>query len=159
MGKLEFLLKEEPQDILERPVIEQNIPHRDPFLFVDEVYLFEDKKYLMGLRRFTGEEPFFKGHFPKYPVVPGVMILEAMAQTVGAAVMQSPKFKTLKGKVAFFASIEQAKFRKQVAPGDLLKIVIELQRVGKITKIYGEAYTYNGLCTEAVLNFIVGDKD
>jgi 3-hydroxyacyl-[acyl-carrier-protein] dehydratase len=156
MGKLEFLLKEPVEYIIERPVIEQALAHRDPFLFVDEVHLFEEKRYIMGIRRFTGREPFFKGHFPNYPVVPGVMIVEAMAQAVGAAIMQRP---AIKGKVAFFMSIDYAKFRRQVQPGDLLKLAIEVLRLGKITKIYAEAYTHNGLCTEAQLNFILGDKD
>jgi 3-hydroxyacyl-[acyl-carrier-protein] dehydratase len=156
MGKLAFLLKEPVEYIVERPAIERALPHRDPFLFVDEVHLFEEERYMLGLRRFTGEEAFFKGHFPNYPVVPGVMILECMAQAVGAAIMQSDKFR---GKEAFFMSIDYAKFRKQVRPGDLLKIAIEVLRAGKITKIYAEAYTHNGLCTEAELNFILGDKE
>ena len=154
MGKLSFLLKEPVEYIVERPVIEEALPHRDPFLFVDEVHLFGEQRYMMGLRRFTGREAFFRGHFPNYPVVPGVMILECMAQAVGAAIMQNPK---LKGKEAFFMSIDYAKFRKQVRPGDLLKIAIEVLRSGKITKIYAEAYTHNGLCTEAELNFIIVD--
>jgi 3-hydroxyacyl-[acyl-carrier-protein] dehydratase len=156
MGKLAFLLNEPVELILERPVIERTLPHRDPFLFVDEVHLLEEKRYIIGLRRFTGNEVFFKGHFPNYPVVPGVMILEAMAQAAGAAIMQSP---SVQGKVAFFMTIDYAKFRKQVAPGDLLKIAIEVLRLGKITKIYSEAYTHNGLCTEAQLNFILGERE
>ena len=156
MGKLSFLLKEPVEYIVERPVIEEALPHRDPFLFVDEVHLFAEQRYMLGLRRFTGREAFFRGHFPNYPVVPGVMILECMAQAVGAAIMQNPK---LKGKEAFFMSIDYAKFRKQVRPGDLLKIAIEVLRLGKITKIYAEAYTHNGLCTEAELNFILGEKE
>jgi len=152
MGKLAFLLTEPVEYIVQRPVIEQALPHRDPFLFVDEVHLLGEARYMLGMRRFTGDEAFFKGHFPKYPVVPGVMILECMAQTAGAAIMQNPR---LKGKEAFFMSIDGAKFRKQVRPGDLLKIAIEVLRLGKITKIYAEAYTHNGLCTEAELNFIL----
>ena len=156
MQKLEFLLKEPVQKVLKKRDIEEILAHRDPFLLVDEVHLLEEQRFFLGLRQFSGAEDFFKGHFPKYPVVPGVLILEIMAQTTGAAIMQSPD---LKGRIAFFMSVDYAKFRKQVVPGDTLKIAVEVLRSGKITKIYAEAYTHNGLCTEAQLNFILGDKE
>lgn len=156
MEKLNFLLNEPVERVLGRCEIENCLAHRDPFLLVDEVHLLEEKRYFIGVRTFTGQEDFFKGHFPKYPVVPGVLILEIMAQTAGAAIMQTPE---LQGRLAFFMSVDYAKFRKQVVPGDCIKIATEVLRVGKITKIYAEAYSQNGLCTEAQLNFILGEKE
>lgn len=155
MGKLSFLLEAPVIKKLSREDIMSFIPHRDPFLLIDETHIIEEDKYLLGIRKFTGEEDFFRGHFPKHPVVPGVLILEIMSQAGGAAIMQSPK---LKGKVGFLMSIDYAKFRKQVNPGDVLKIAIEVLRAGAITKLYAEAYTENGMCTEAQLNFILGEK-
>lgn len=155
MGKLSFLLKAAAYKTLKKEEIKNYIPHREPFLLIDETRVIEDDKYLLGIRKFTGEEDFFKGHFPTHPVVPGVLILEIMAQAAAAAIMQNPR---MKGKVGFLISVDFAKFRKQVSPGDLLQIPIEVIRVGKITKIYAEAYTQNGLCTEAQLNFILGEQ-
>lgn len=155
MGKLSFLLKAAVCKTLGKEEITKYIPHREPFLLIDETRVIEDDKYLLGIRKFTGKEDFFKGHFPSHPVVPGVLILEIMAQAAAAAIMQGPMFK---GKVGFLISVDFAKFRKQVQPGDTLKIPIEVLRVGKITKIYAEAYTESGLCTEAQLNFILGEQ-
>lgn len=155
MGKLSFLLEAAAYKTLKKEEIKNYIPHREPFLLIDETRVIEDDKYLLGIRKFTGEEDFFKGHFPTHPVVPGVLILEIMAQAAAAAIMQNPR---MKGKVGFLISVDFAKFRKQVNPGDLLQIPIEVIRVGKITKIYAEAYTQNGLCTEAQLNFILGEQ-
>ncbi|MDR0953232.1 MAG: 3-hydroxyacyl-ACP dehydratase FabZ [Elusimicrobiota bacterium] len=155
MGKLEFLFNEPVVKTIKGEEIKKYLPHREPFLLVDETRVIKEDKYLVGIRKFTGEESFFKGHFPSYPVVPGVLILEIMAQAGGAAIMQSPTFK---GKVSFLMSIDFAKFRKQVLPGDTLKIAIDVLRAGKITKMYAEAYTDNGLCAEAQLNFILGEK-
>jgi 3-hydroxymyristoyl/3-hydroxydecanoyl-(acyl carrier protein) dehydratases len=156
MGKLEFLLNAEVKKMIGREEIKKYIPHREPFLLVDEAGIIEEHKYLIGLRKFTGEEDFFRGHFPTHPVVPGVIILEIMSQAGAAIIMQDP---SMSGKVGFMISIDFAKFRKQVNPGDLLKIPIQIIREGKLTKIYAEAYTQNGLCTEAQLNFLLGDKN
>ncbi len=155
MGKLEFLLDKPISKKLTKEEILAAIPHREPFLFIDETYIIEEDKYIIGTRTFTGQEDFFKGHFPSHPVVPGVLTLEIMAQAAAAAIMQSPRFK---GKIGFFLSVDFAKFRKQINPGDSVRIPIQVLRVGKITKVYAEAYTDNGLCVEAELNFVLGDK-
>lgn len=154
-GKLEFVLKMPAVRVINRKESEQYLPHRDPFLLLDETYILEDEKYISGSRLFTGEEDFFKGHFPTHPVVPGVLILEIMSQIGATAIMQQERFK---GKVGFLMSIDYAKFRGQVEPGDKLKVAIEVLRVGKVTKLYSEAYTNKGLCSEAQLNFILGEK-
>ncbi len=155
MGKLSFLLKAAVVKTLQKEEIKKYIPHREPFLLIDETRVIENDKYLLGIRKFTGEEDFFKGHFPTHPVVPGVLILEIMAQAAAAAIMQNP---ILKGKVGFLISVASAKCSNQVTPGDVLQIAIEVIRAGKMTKIYAEAYTDNGLCTEARLNFILGEQ-
>ncbi len=154
-GKLEFVLKKPVIRVISKKESEQYLPHRDPFLLLDETYILDDEKYISGSRKFTGEEDFFKGHFPTHPVVPGVLILEIMSQIGATAIMQSERFK---GKVGFLMSIDYAKFRGQVEPGDTVKIAIEVLRVGKVTKLYAEAYTQKGLCSEAQLNFILGEK-
>lgn len=154
-GKLEFVLKMEPVRTISKKEAEEFVPHRDPFLLLDKAFVLEDEKYISGSRFFTGKEDFFKGHFPTHPVVPGVLILEIMSQVGATVIMQQERFK---GKVGFLTSVDNAKFRGQVEPGDELKIAIEVLRVGRLTKLYAEAYTSKGLCTEALLNFIIGEK-
>lgn len=95
------------------------IPHRYPFLLVDKAELHEDGKGAIGYKNVTMNEPFFQGHFPGLPVMPGVLIIEALAQ-VGAIALLSQE--ELKGKVAYFGGIKEAKFRQKVVPGDVLKL-------------------------------------
>ncbi|MEG0013457.1 MAG: 3-hydroxyacyl-ACP dehydratase FabZ [Cellulosilyticaceae bacterium] len=95
------------------------IPHRYPFLLVDKAEIHEDGQGCTGYKNVTINEPFFQGHFPGLPVMPGVLIIEALAQ-VGAIALLSQE--ELKGKVAFFGGIKEAKFRQKVVPGDVLKL-------------------------------------
>ena len=135
--------------------IKSHIPHREPFLLVDEIRILEkDRKYI-GIHRVRKEEYYFKGHFPGNPVMPGVLIIESIAQSFGGAVMHD----LCKGKrlVPLFLSIEQAKFRGIVRPGDLLEMPIKTLRLGRISKIYSEAYVQGKLCAQATLNFVLGD--
>ena len=135
--------------------IKANIPHREPFLFVDEVRMLESRKKYIGVYRLRPDEYFFKGHFPKHPVMPGVLIVESMSQAFGGAVMNDVinGTKTL----PLFLSIETAKFRGMVQPCDTLEMPIEILRLGRISKIYSEAYVKGKLCAQAALNFILGD--
>ena len=136
--------------------IKAHIPHREPFLLVDEVRVLEkDRKYI-GIHHVKPDEFFFKGHFPGHPVMPGVLVIESMAQAFGGAVMHD----LCKGKklVPLFLSIEQAKFRGMICPADTLEMPIQILRLGRISKIYSEAYVKGKLCTQATLNFILGDS-
>lgn len=99
------------------------IPHRYPFLLVDKVLEVEPGKSITAIKNVTANEPFFQGHFPQYPVMPGVLICEALAQTAGIAVGMQDE---MKGKLGLFASIEEFKLKKQVVPGDTLKLEAEI---------------------------------
>jgi 3-hydroxyacyl-[acyl-carrier-protein] dehydratase len=114
MGRLENLNIED---------IKKIIPHRYPFLLVDRIEEVELGKRAVGYKCVTANEEFFQGHFPNYPVMPGVLMVEAMAQ-VGAVALLA--MEENKGRLAFFAGIEKVRFKKQVIPGDLLKIEVEI---------------------------------
>lgn len=141
--------------VINQEQIKSSIPHRDPFLLVDEVHVLEEGKKYLGLRHVKKEEYFFKGHFPKNPVMPGVLVIESMSQAFGGAMMSRVVGK--EAGIPLFLSIEEAKFRGIVRPGDTLKMPLEILRLGKISKIYAEAYVNNKLCAQAILNFILGE--
>ncbi len=105
--------------------IRKLLPHRYPFLLVDRIVELELSKRIVGIKNVTFNEPFFTGHFPEKPIMPGVLILEAMAQTGGVLAFKS--FPGMEGSV-FFTGIDDARFRKPVIPGDQLKLVVEVVR-------------------------------
>lgn len=145
------------QKVIDQEQIKSSIPHRDPFLLVDEIRVLEDGKKYLGIRHVTADEYYFQGHFPGNPVMPGVLVIESMSQTYGGAVMD----RVTKGQsniIPLFLSIEEAKFRGMICPGDTLQMPIEILRLGKISKIYAEAYVNGKLCTQATLNFFLGEK-
>jgi 3-hydroxyacyl-[acyl-carrier-protein] dehydratase len=149
---LSQLLTAKPLRELDIERIKKNIPHRYPFLFVDKVKIIEDKKYGVGIKNVNANEPYFKGHFPQKPIMPGVLILETMAQTCAAMMMEYPEYKN---KIAFFMGIEKAKFRRAVVPGDKLEIACEILRHGAMGKCKFNAYISGQLCAEAQLSFIM----
>jgi 3-hydroxyacyl-[acyl-carrier-protein] dehydratase len=106
--------------------IKEIIPHRYPFLLIDKIIEVEDGKRAVGLKNVTANEEFFNGHFPDYPVMPGVLIVEALAQ-VGAVAMLKPEAN--RGKLAFFAGIDNCRFKRQVKPGDQLRLEVEMIKV------------------------------
>ncbi|HYP12705.1 MAG TPA: 3-hydroxyacyl-ACP dehydratase FabZ [Bryobacteraceae bacterium] len=112
--------------ILDIQAIEKILPHRFPFLLVDRIVELEDMK-VVGIKNVTINEPFFTGHFPGFPVMPGVLIVEAMAQVAGVLVLN--KIADRDSKLVFLATIEEAKFRKPVVPGDQLRIEVNLLRL------------------------------
>ncbi|OQY38150.1 MAG: UDP-3-O-[3-hydroxymyristoyl] N-acetylglucosamine deacetylase [Candidatus Cloacimonetes bacterium 4572_65] len=115
------------------------LPHRYPFLFVDKIIEFVPGKYIIGTKNVTMNEPFFQGHFPDHPVMPGVLIVEAMAQTGG--IMLLNQLDDPENYVAYFASINNVKFRKPVLPGDILRFELKVLSLKKtITKMHGDAY-------------------
>ena len=103
--------------------IKEILPHRYPFLLVDRIVELEPGKRAVGIKNVTINEPFFQGHFPQYPIMPGVLIVEALAQTAGIAVAVEEENK---GKLGVFASIDGMKFKQQVQPGDTLRLEAEI---------------------------------
>lgn len=126
------------------------LPHRYPFLLVDKILEQEESK-IIGIKNVTINEPFFQGHFPEYPVMPGVLIIEAMAQTGGILMFSKEENK---GKIPLFAGIDKARFKKPVYPGDQLKIKVEIIKMIKgIGKAKAEAYVDDNLVASAELMF------
>jgi beta-hydroxyacyl-ACP dehydratase FabZ len=128
------------------------IPHRYPFLLVDRIIEKEDGQKIVGIKNVTMNEEFFQGHFPGHPVMPGVLIVEGLAQTLGV-LMMTP------GTVPYFMSIESAKFRRPVRPGDQLRYELEVLKVkGKVIKAAGKATVDGVTVAEAVLMFSIVEK-
>lgn len=129
--------------------IKDIIPHRYPFLLVDRVTEKEEGKRVVGLKNVTINEPFFAGHFPEHPVMPGVLILEALAQVGAIAVLDMEENK---GKIGFLAGVDKCRFKREVVPGDQLELEVEILRMkGPIGKGKGTA-TVNGevVCTAEI---------
>ena len=125
------------------------LPHRYPFLMIDRIRDMDSDKSAVGIKNVTINEPFFEGHFKGRPVMPGVLIIEAMAQTAVALVAHSGEIDP-SNKLAMFMSIDKARFRRPVVPGDQLEIPIEIVRVRKpVWKFHGEAYVDGQLVAEA----------
>lgn len=128
--------------LLDIDAIREILPHRFPFLLVDAITELEEER-IVGIKNVTANEPFFPGHFPNFPVMPGVLIVEAMAQVAGTLVLKTIPDRN--SKLVLLASIEQAKFRKPVRPGDQLRIEMKMRRrKSTVVKMYGEA-TVNGV--------------
>ena len=127
--------------------IEKLLPHRDPFLFVDRIEETTDEK-IIGYRKFTENDFFFKGHFPEYPVVPGVILVETMAQCGGAGVKKLGTFSET--ALFFLAAVDKVKFRRQVRPDDEVRLEITNLRVsGSMIKQSGKAFVGDELAAEA----------
>lgn len=137
--------------------IKEFIPHREPFLLIDEVTQVISGTSAVGIKNLTDDEPFFKGHFPNHPIMPGVLIIEAMAQTSAVLVVESTGKDT--GGMVYFMSIEQARFRKPVFPGDSLHLHVEKQHTrGGVWKFKGEARVKGDLMAEAVYAAVIMEK-
>lgn len=137
--------------------IKEIIPHRYPFLLVDRIIELEEGQRAVGLKNVTANEEFFNGHFPDYPVMPGVLIVEALAQ-VGAVAML--KKEENRGRLAFFAGIDKCRFKRQVKPGDQLKLEVEMTRVrGAMGKGKAVATVDGELVAEMEIMFALGDKE
>ena len=134
------------------------IPHRYPILLVDRVLEIVPGESAVGLKNVTINEPHFQGHFPDFPVMPGVLIIEAMAQTAAIVVVESLG-PAAEGKVVYFMSIDDARFRKPVVPGDSVHIhVKKIHARANVWKFTGEAKVDGNLCAEATFSAMITDK-
>lgn len=133
------------------------IPHRYPFLLIDKVTDVVPDATAVGIKNVTINEPFFPGHFPGHPIMPGVLIVEAMAQTSAVLVIETTGKRA--GSVVYFMTIEQARFRKPVVPGDRLELHVEKQRSrGNVWKFRGEARVDGTLMAEAVFSAMIVEE-
>lgn len=134
--------------------IKEIIPHRYPFLLIDKILEVDEGKRAVGIKNVTGNEEFFNGHFPDFPVMPGVLIVEALAQ-VGAVAML--KMEENRGRLAFFAGIDNCRFKRQVRPGDQLVLEVEITRLkGPVGKGKGIAKVDGETVCETELMFALG---
>ena len=133
------------------------LPHRYPFLLVDRVLEVQGTQRIVGLKNVTFNEPFFQGHFPGHPVMPGVLIIEAMAQTGGLLLMEQIPDRA--SKVVYFMALDNVKFRKPVVPGDQLRMEVEmLQFRGKVARMKGIALVDGKVAAEAEMLAGVVDR-
>ncbi len=143
--------------LLNTKQIMEIIPHRQPFLLVDTIEELEPGIRAVGKKCVSYNEPFFSGHFPNEPVMPGVLIIEAMAQTGAVAILSKPENK---GKTAYFAGISQAKFKQKVIPGDVLTLELEIiKEKGPIGIGRGTAKIDGRLVASAELTFAIGSGE
>jgi 3-hydroxyacyl-[acyl-carrier-protein] dehydratase len=143
---------------LDQHSIRRLLPHRYPMLLVDRVLDYAPGQYIRGLKNVTVNEPFFQGHFPQYPVMPGVLVIEAMAQIAGLLTMLSKLAKTDGSQLVLFAGIDEARFKRQVVPGDTLVLHADLDRaVRGIGRFRCRATVEDQLVCEAVLMAAVRD--
>jgi 3-hydroxyacyl-[acyl-carrier-protein] dehydratase len=135
------------------------LPHRYPMLLVDRIVDVVPDVSATGIKNVTINEPFFNGHFPGAPVMPGVLIVEALAQTAGALVVHSGG-KELEGKLVYFLAIDDARFRKPVMPGDVVHLHVAKEQARRnIWKFKGEAKVNGELCAEAVVTAMIRDRE
>lgn len=131
------------------------IPHRYPFILVDAVYL-ENESRVVGLKNVTANEPFFNGHFPKYPIMPGTLLVEAIAQVGAAFILNKPQNK---GKLGFFMAVDSARFRRAVRPGDRLIIDVHQTTLhSRVGKAQGKVFVGKQVVAEAKISFVIVDK-
>ncbi len=134
------------------------IPHRPPFLFIDRLVDIVPGVSAVGIKQVTMNEPFFAGHFPGHPVMPGVIQIEAMAQTAGALIGYAMGKGASKGKVTYFLTIDEARFRQPVYPGDTLRLQVELiKERGQLRKFSGTAFVDGKRVSNGIFSAMIVD--
>lgn len=137
--------------------IQNIIPHRYPFLLVDRILELEPNKRVVGIKNVTMNEPFFQGHFPGHPIMPGVLLLEAMAQTGGVLALKSNP--DAKNKVLYFMSIDKAKFRKPVMPGDQVRFELDVLKMrSNVMSFKAQALVEGAVVAEAEMMAMIVDR-
>jgi 3-hydroxyacyl-[acyl-carrier-protein] dehydratase len=144
--------------VLDIDAIRRLLPHRAPFLFVERMTEIVPFESAIGWKAVGHNEPFFQGHFPEFPVMPGVLIVEALAQTAGALVVHS--LNQIAGNKVYFMTIDNARFRKPVRPGDMLRMPVKaMRRRGPVFKFEGKAYVGDELAAEAEYSAMILDDE
>jgi 3-hydroxyacyl-[acyl-carrier-protein] dehydratase len=147
---MEAIMEERKLDIKE---IQKIIPHRYPFLLIDKIEKLEEGKSAVGYKNVTMNEYFFQGHFPTEPVMPGVLIIEALAQVGAVVILSKPENA---GKIAYFGGINKARFRRKVVPGDTLRLEVEITKVkGNVGIGRAIAYIESEVAAQAELTFAI----
>jgi 3-hydroxyacyl-[acyl-carrier-protein] dehydratase len=141
--------------VLDRTQIEGILPHREPFLLIDRVTVLEPGAHAVAEKDIVATDDVFRGHFPDYPVFPGVLILEALAQTGAVAVLSQPE---ARGKIVLFARADEVRFKRAVVPGDTLRLEMRLTRSrGPVGKGEGQAFVGSELACSGVLTFAIAE--
>lgn len=136
--------------------IKEIIPHRYPFLLIDKILEVEEGKRAVGIKNVSANEEFFNGHFPDYPIMPGALIVEALAQVGAVALLKKEENR---GRLAFFAGIDNCRFKRQVRPGDQLRLEVEITRLrGTIGKGKAVATVDGQIACETEITFALGEK-
>jgi 3-hydroxyacyl-[acyl-carrier-protein] dehydratase len=144
--------------ILDSRAIQEILPHRYPFLLVDKIIELVPRERIVGVKQVTINEYFFRGHFPEAPVMPGVLIIEALAQV--GAILALREFDDRDRKIPFFSGIESARFRRPVVPGDTLILEVTPLRMGnKVQKMRGEARVDGHLAAETEIMSVIADRE
>ena len=139
--------------MLDSHEIQKIIPHRYPILMVDRILEIEKGKRAVGIKNVSGNEPFFQGHFPEYPVMPGVLIMEALAQVGTVVVLSMPEYA---GSLAYFTGLDEVRFKKQVLPGDQLRLEVELVKMRSSFGVaQGKAYVGEELAASGKFMFFI----
>jgi 3-hydroxyacyl-[acyl-carrier-protein] dehydratase len=145
------------ESVLDVAQIKKLLPHRPPMLLVERLTDIVKMESATGWKAIGINEPYFQGHFPDYAVMPGVLIVEAMAQTAGAVVVHSLGFEREK-RIVYFMAIDKARFRKPVHPGDMMRMPVKaLRRRGPVWRFEGRAYVGDTLCAEAEFTAMIHD--
>ena len=148
---------ERADQVLNIQEILKHLPHRYPFLLIDRIVAYEEKQRIVALKNVTINEPFFQGHFPGVPIMPGVLIVEAMAQTGGLLLMD--KLEGVENKVVYFMTMDEVKFRRPVTPGDTLVFEVEVVQSRRDTvRMSGKAFVEGNVAAEAVFMARIVDK-
>lgn len=143
--------------LLESQEIQEIIPHRYPFLLVDRIIELEEGKRAVGIKNLSINEWFFQGHFPGHPIMPGVLIMEALAQVGTVAILKKPEYN---GYLGLFAGLDNVKFRRQVIPGDQLRLEVELIKLRKTFGMAsGKAYVGDDLAAEGTIKFFLEQRN